>query len=92
MEAKSSSDLLRRVKSVNGHMRAVERMIEEDAYCIDVIKQIQAVQAALNKISVQILDGHLHSCVVTAVNSDDARERERVLGEIAEVFEAATKV
>jgi CsoR family transcriptional regulator, copper-sensing transcriptional repressor len=92
MEGKSSTDLLRRVKSVNGHMRAVERMIEEDAYCIDIIKQIQAVQAALNKISVQILDSHLHSCVVTAVNSDDTRERERVLVEIADVFEAATKV
>lgn len=92
MDATKSSDLLRRVKSVNGHMRAVERMIEEDAYCIDVIKQIQAVQAALNKISVQILDQHLHSCVVTAVNSDDTHERERVLVEIADVFEAATKV
>ncbi len=92
METTKSTDLLRRVKSVNGHMRAVERMIEEDAYCIDIIKQIQAVQAALNKISVQILDNHLHSCVVTAVNSDDTRERERVLVEIADVFEAATKV
>ena len=92
MDATKPTDLLRRVKSVNGHMRAVERMIEEDAYCIDVIKQIQAVQAALNKISVQILDNHLHSCVVTAVNSDDTRERERVLVEIADVFEAATKV
>jgi len=92
MSQDPATDLLRRVKSVNGHMRAVERMIEEDAYCIDIIKQIQAVQAALNKISVKILDNHLHSCVVTAVNSNDARERERVLVEISEVFEAATKV
>jgi DNA-binding FrmR family transcriptional regulator len=86
------TNLLRRTKSVAGHLRAVERMIEEDAYCIDVIKQIQAVQAALNKISVQLLDNHLNHCVVTAVNSDNARERQRVLGEIAEVFETATKV
>jgi DNA-binding FrmR family transcriptional regulator len=57
-----------------------------------VIKQIQAVQAALNKVSVQLLDNHLRHCVVTAVNSDSQRERERVLDEIADVFETATKV
>jgi DNA-binding FrmR family transcriptional regulator len=92
MDDTHKTNLLRRTKSVAGHLRAVERMIEEDAYCIDVIKQIQAVQAALNKISVQLLDNHLNHCVVTAVNSDNARERQRVLGEIAEVFETATKV
>lgn len=92
MDDSYKTNLLRRTKSVAGHVRAVERMIEEDAYCIDVIKQIQAVQAALNKISVQLLDNHLNHCVVTAVNSDNTRERQRVLGEIAEVFETATKV
>jgi len=67
-------------------------MLEEDAYCIDVIRQIQAVQAALNKISAQILEEHLNSCVITAVRGEDPRERERVLKEISAVFEAATKV
>jgi DNA-binding FrmR family transcriptional regulator len=66
-------------------------MVEEDAYCIDVIRQIQAVQAALNKISSQILDEHLNSCLITAVRGEDAAERERVLKEIIDVFEAANK-
>ncbi len=92
MDSKHKSDLLRRLKSIKGHVNGIERMLEDEAYCIDVIKQIQAVQAALNKVSVQLLDGHLRSCVVTAVNSDDLTERERVLNEIADVYETATKV
>ena len=82
---------LKRLKTVEGHIRGIQRMVEEDAYCIDVIRQIQAVQAALNKISAQILDEHLNSCLITAVRGEDAAERERVLKEILDVFEAATK-
>ena len=82
---------LNRLKNVEGHLRGVERMVEEDAYCIDVIRQIQAVQAALNKISSLILEEHLSSCLITAVRGEDVNERERVLHEIADVFEMATK-
>lgn len=92
MEDKTRSDALRRLKSIGGHVKGIERMLEEDAYCIDVIKQIQAVQAALNKVSAQLLDGHLRSCVVTAVRNADVGERERVLDEIAGVFATASKV
>lgn len=92
MDEKHKQDLIRRLKSIKGHVSGIERMLEEEAYCIDVIKQIQAVQAALNKVSVHLLDTHLRSCVVTAVNSDSPKERERVLDEIADVFETATKV
>ena len=83
---------LRRLKTVEGHIRGIERMIEDDVYCIDVIRQVQAVQAALNKISTIILDDHLNSCLITAVRGDDPDERERVLKEISDVFEATTKV
>ena len=83
---------LKRLKTVEGHLRGIIRMVEEDAYCIDVIRQIQAVQSALNKISAQILDHHLNSCLITAVRGDDPSERERVLKELAEVFDAANKV
>jgi DNA-binding FrmR family transcriptional regulator len=87
-----STDTLRRLKTIEGHLRGIIRMVEEDAYCIDVIRQIQAVEAALNKTSAQILEGHLNSCVITAVQGDDQSERERVLKEITEVFEMSTKV
>ncbi len=83
---------LRRLKTIEGHLRGVIRMVEQDAYCIDVIRQIQAVEAALNKVSSQILENHLNSCVITAVQGNDKKERERVLKEITEVFDMANKV
>ena len=86
-----NDETLKRLKIVEGHMRGVIRMMEEDAYCIDVIRQIQAVQAALNKVSAGILENHLNSCVITAIRGEDQTERERVLKEITGVFETATK-
>jgi DNA-binding FrmR family transcriptional regulator len=83
---------LKRLKTVEGHIRGIERMVEDDIYCIDVIRQIQAVQAALNKVSTMILEEHLNSCLTTAVRGEDPDERERVLQEIKEVFETAAKV
>jgi DNA-binding FrmR family transcriptional regulator len=88
----SPTTVLRRLKTIEGHLKGVVRMVEEDAYCIDVIRQIQAVEAALNKVSAQILEEHLNSCVITAIRGDSERERERVLKEISEVFEMANKV
>jgi DNA-binding FrmR family transcriptional regulator len=85
-------DTIRRLKTVEGHLRGVIRMVEQDEYCIDVIRQIQAVESALNKVSTQILENHLNSCVTTAIQGKDPRERERVLKEITEVFEMSTKV
>lgn len=85
-------DVIRRLKTAEGHLRGIQRMVEEDAYCIDIIRQVQAVQSALNRINSEILDGHLNSCLITAVRGEDPEERERVLKEIGEVFTAANKV
>ena len=85
-------DSLQRLKTIEGHLRGVIRMVEEDAYCIDVIRQIQAVEAALNKVSSRILEDHLNSCVITAIQGENSDERERVLKEITEVFDMANKV
>lgn len=87
-----NEEALRRLKTIEGHLRGIIHMVEEDAYCIDIIRQIQAVEAALNKVSTQILEAHLHTCVTTAIRSENPQERERVMKEIAEVFEMSTKV
>ena len=87
-----NNDVIKRLRIIAGHLNGVIRMVEEDAYCIDVMRQIQAVESALNKVSGQILEGHLNSCVITAVQGEDPAERERVLKEVLEVYEAATKV
>ena len=83
---------MKRLRIIEGHMRGIIRMAEEDAYCIDIIRQIQAVQAALSKVSTAILEDHLNSCVITAIQGDDLDERERVLKEITDVFATATKM
>jgi DNA-binding FrmR family transcriptional regulator len=85
-------ETLRRLKNAAGHLEGVIKMVERDAYCVDVIRQIQAVQASLSKVSTHILDNHLHSCVTTAIRGDSPDDRERVLREIAEVFEMSSRV
>ncbi|OGO32014.1 MAG: transcriptional regulator [Chloroflexi bacterium RBG_16_54_18] len=80
-----------RLKTIEGHIRGIQKMIDQEAYCIDVIRQINAVQSALNKVSTIILDEHLHSCLITAVRSENPDDREKVLKEITEVFQAKTE-
>lgn len=92
MHVEQTTDALRRLKSVEGHVRGVQRMVEEGAYCIDVVNQITAIRRALKKVSGIVLDQHLHSCVTDAMQGPDADARERVLGELLEVFEATGKV
>ena len=84
--------VLTRLKTAEGHLRGIQHMVEDDTYCIDIIRQIQAVQSALNKVSAMLLENHLNSCLITAVRGENPEERERVLKEIADVFDAATKV
>jgi DNA-binding FrmR family transcriptional regulator len=83
--------IVNRLKSVEGHVRGVSKMVEDGAYCIDIVKQIEAIQAALQKVSGLVLDRHLHTCVTTAIRGDDAAERERVIGEIMGLFNAKGK-
>lgn len=83
--------VLKRLTVIEGHLKGVKKMVEQDAYCIEVIHQIHAVQSALNKLSAMILDDHLNSCVISAVRSENPDDRERVLKEIAELFEKITK-
>lgn len=91
MADEKTQDILRRLKSVEGHVRGIERMVEEGQYCVDIVNQILAVQRALKKVSGLVLDRHLHSCVTRAIQSDDVQAREKVLEELMEVFEANGK-
>ena len=88
MNDERTADIVRRLKSIEGHVRGVQRMVEEGTYCIDVVNQITAVQRALKKVSGLLLDQHLHSCVTDAMRGPDASAREQVLGELLDVFEA----
>lgn len=91
MDETLRQDVTRRLASAAGHIKGIERMVQDDTYCIDVIKQIQAVQAALSKVNTMMLDNHLRTCMTTAIQGDDADERERMLQEITSVFAVTGK-
>ncbi len=91
MDERTQADAIHRLKSAAGHINGIIRMLEEDRYCIDVIKQIQATQTALSRVSESILDAHLRTCVTTAIQDDDQSERERLLAEVIEVFRQTNK-
>lgn len=79
--------LLNRLKTIEGHVRGVQRMVEGDSYCIDLLKQTRAIQQALAKLDALILEEHLRGCVATAIRSEDVAERERVVRELLQVYE-----
>ncbi len=64
-----------RLARIEGQVRGVARMVEDDRYCIDVLTQIGAVQAALDKVALGLLDDHAHHCVVGAQNPDERDEK-----------------
>jgi DNA-binding FrmR family transcriptional regulator len=92
MDDTTRKAVTQRLASASGHIKGIERMVSEEAYCIDVIQQIQAVQAALSKVSTLVLDNHLNSCVIAAVQGEDPGDRARVLKEITSVFTMSNKV
>ncbi len=92
MDDTTRKSVTQRLASASGHIKGIERMVNEEAYCIDVIQQIQAVQAALSKVSTLVLDNHLNSCVIAAVQGEDPSDRARVLKEITSVFAMSNKV
>jgi DNA-binding FrmR family transcriptional regulator len=75
-----------RLRTLEGHVRGIQKMVDQDSYCIDILKQIDAVQKALDQVGKLVLDQHLHGCVTTAIRNDDPNERERVIGELMQVF------
>ena len=92
MADESTTDVLNRLKSIEGHVRGIQRMVENGDYCIDIVSQVLAVQRALQKVNTLVLDHHLHTCVTTAIRGNEPSERERVIGEIMGVFEATGKL
>ena len=74
MEGPKKEDALRRFKTAAGHLRAVERMVDEDQYCADVLLQLQAVIASLEKVSNIILENHMETCMRAAMRRGEEEE------------------
>jgi CsoR family transcriptional regulator, copper-sensing transcriptional repressor len=86
-DPRTKAQILARLRSIEGHWRAVIRMVDEDRYCVDVIKQIRAVEGAVEKATALLLERHLTHCVSDAIRSGTPRERERAVAELLDVFE-----
>ncbi len=87
LDPRAKAQILARLRTVEGHLRGIRRMVEDDRYCVDVLKQTKAVQRALDRVNALVLDRHLNHCVSAAIRSGAPRERERVISELLDVFE-----
>ena len=76
--ASRKDDVLKRLKRIEGQTRGLQRMVEEDSYCIDVLTQVAAVTKALQAVSLSLLEDHMNHCVVDAARSGDQEGREKV--------------
>ena len=92
MEDEVTTGIINRLKSIEGHVRGIERMVENGEYCVDIVNQVLAVQRALQKVNGLVLERHLNTCVTHAIRGENPDERERVIGEIMSVFEATDKL
>jgi DNA-binding FrmR family transcriptional regulator len=84
----AKDEALRRLAYIEGHLKGIRKMVEEDQYCVDVLKQTYAVQRAIDKFESTLLRGHLNSCVPEGIK--EGRESE-VLSELEELFELSKK-
>lgn len=85
MDDKVKKQAIDRLARAEGHLKKVRSMVEEDAYCPDVIHQSKAVQAALKKVDGLIFHGHLHSCVFNEIHGTKSK-KEKLIEEIADLF------
>ena len=88
MQPTTREQALKRLNYIDGHLAGIRRMIQEDQYCVDVLKQTYAVRRAIEKMEALLLDGHLHTCVVEGVR--EGRE-EQVVGELIDLYALANK-
>ena len=87
LDDKVKKSQLARLGRIEGQVRGVARMIEEDRYCIDVLTQIRAVRAALDRVEQEILSDHLQHCVAHAFHAGSERDRQVKIDELLEVLD-----
>ena len=88
MLPQTKAETLKRLNYIEGHLAGVKKMVEEDKYCVDILKQTYAVRRAIEKVEAMLLEGHLDTCVVEGIR--DGRDKE-ILGELVELYTLANK-
>ncbi len=77
---------IKRLSRIEGQVRGISKMIEEDRYCIDILTQIQAIKSAIKKVENEVLKDHADHCLMEAVNSGDEEDKKQKLSELVDLF------
>jgi DNA-binding FrmR family transcriptional regulator len=91
MQANAKASVLKRFMRIEGQVRGLARMVEQDRYCIDVVTQIGAVRAALRKVEEEVLRDHVGHCVEGAIASGNKIQQRRKIAELMNVFGRADR-
>jgi len=86
MHETARDSCIKRLKRIEGQVRGLSRMVEEDRYCIDIITQVSAVRAALRRVEQEVLRDHIGHCVKEAMQSNDVRNQDRTINELIDVL------
>ena len=86
METQVKAKTLGRLRRIEGQVQGIQRMVEEDKVCVDILLQLAAVQGAVEQVRKLLLGQHLESCVVDAVRSGNARDRQKKMDELFDVL------
>jgi DNA-binding FrmR family transcriptional regulator len=84
----NKTEVLKRLSFIEGHLQGIRRMVDQDKYCVDVLKQTFAVRRAIEKMEGLMLDNHLHTCVIEGIQ--EGRDKQ-VIGELLELYELANR-
>jgi DNA-binding FrmR family transcriptional regulator len=86
MHAAAKSSCIKRLSRIEGQVRGLSRMVEDNRYCIDIVTQISAVRAALRRVEQEVLRDHVGHCLKDAMQSDDVADQDRKIQELIEVL------
>jgi len=86
MNDPAKASCIKRLSRIEGQVRGLSRMVEEDRYCIDIVTQISAVRAALRRVEQEVLRDHVGHCVKHAMQSDDTDDQDRKIKELMDVL------
>jgi DNA-binding FrmR family transcriptional regulator len=82
----SKEQLLKRLARIEGQVRGISNMVDDDRYCIDILTQISAIQAALDKVALGLLDGHAHTCVIGAEPAQQDQRTEEMMSAVGRLL------
>ena len=91
LDVQEQQAIVTRLNRIEGQVRGITRMVQEDRYCIEVLTQLQAVRAALVRVETEMLKNHLHHCIEGAIVSGNAGEQRKKAGELIELLGRASR-